>query len=95
MGGTLAAIESGFIQNEIQNAAYAYQQAVERGEAVVVGVNKFQQPEKETPRCVPPRSGAGEAAGGAPARTAGVAQRGFGRGAPVQLLRRPPAPATI
>ncbi len=49
MGGTLAAIESGFIQNEIQNAAYAYQQAVERGEAVVVGVNKFQQPEKETP----------------------------------------------
>ena len=32
MGGTLAAIENGFIQNEIQNAAYAYQQRVERGE---------------------------------------------------------------
>ena len=31
MGGTLAAIETGFIQNEIQNAAYAYQQKVERG----------------------------------------------------------------
>ncbi|HTR37796.1 MAG TPA: methylmalonyl-CoA mutase family protein [Bryobacteraceae bacterium] len=50
MGGTLAAIENGFIQNEIQNAAYAYQQTVERGEAIVVGVNKFQQPEKEPPQ---------------------------------------------
>jgi methylmalonyl-CoA mutase, N-terminal domain len=49
MGGTLAAIEKGFIQNEIQNAAYAYQQTVERGEAIVVGVNKFQQDEKEAP----------------------------------------------
>jgi methylmalonyl-CoA mutase N-terminal domain/subunit len=47
MGGTLAAIETGFIQNEIQNAAYAYQQKVERGEAVVVGVNRFHQDEKE------------------------------------------------
>jgi methylmalonyl-CoA mutase N-terminal domain/subunit len=49
MGGTLAAIERGFIQAEIQNAAYAYQQAVERGDAVVVGVNKFQQDEPESP----------------------------------------------
>jgi methylmalonyl-CoA mutase, N-terminal domain len=49
MGGTLAAIESGFIQNEIQNAAYAYQQAIERGDAIVVGVNKFQQQEAEPP----------------------------------------------
>ena len=43
MGGTLAAIESGFIQGEIQSAAYAYQQRVERGEQIVVGVNKFRQ----------------------------------------------------
>ncbi len=49
MGGTLAAIEKGFIQAEIQNAAYAYQQSVERGDAVMVGVNKFQQDEKEPP----------------------------------------------
>jgi len=49
MGGTLAAIERGFIQSEIQNAAYAYQQSVERGEAVVVGVNKFHQDEPEAP----------------------------------------------
>ena len=47
MGGTLAAIESNYIQNEIHNAAYEYQQAVERGEAVVVGVNRFKQAESE------------------------------------------------
>jgi methylmalonyl-CoA mutase N-terminal domain/subunit len=41
MGGTLKAIESGYIQSEIQNAAYEYQRAVERGERVVVGVNRF------------------------------------------------------
>jgi methylmalonyl-CoA mutase, N-terminal domain len=49
MGGTLAAIEKGFIQNEIQDAAYAAQQSIERGEAIVVGVNKFQQSEKDLP----------------------------------------------
>ena len=45
LGGTLAAIEKGFIQGEIQNAAYEYQQSVERGETVVVGVNRFQASE--------------------------------------------------
>jgi len=49
MGGTLAAIEKGFIQNEIQDAAYAQQQSVERGDAVVIGVNRFQQDEQEPP----------------------------------------------
>ncbi len=48
MGGTLAAIERHYIQNEIQNAAYEYQQAVEQGDAVVVGVNRFKQEEGET-----------------------------------------------
>jgi methylmalonyl-CoA mutase N-terminal domain/subunit len=43
MGGTLRAIETGYIQNEIQNSAYQYQRAVETGERVVVGVNRFQQ----------------------------------------------------
>jgi methylmalonyl-CoA mutase N-terminal domain/subunit len=38
----LAAIEQGFLQREIQNAAYVYQSAVEAGEAIVVGVNRFQ-----------------------------------------------------
>ncbi|HML24139.1 MAG TPA: methylmalonyl-CoA mutase family protein [Aggregatilinea sp.] len=41
MGGALAAIEAGFIQGEINDAAYAYQCAVESGEQIVVGVNKF------------------------------------------------------
>jgi len=45
LGGTLAAIEQGYIQGEIQNAAYAYQQAIERGEKIVVGVNRFRQDE--------------------------------------------------
>jgi methylmalonyl-CoA mutase N-terminal domain/subunit len=49
MGGTLAAIESGFVQGEIQNAAYAFQQSVESGETVVVGVNRFRQPEEQAP----------------------------------------------
>ncbi len=41
MGGALAAIENGFMHTEIQDAAYAYQQAVESGDQVVVGVNRF------------------------------------------------------
>jgi len=41
LGGILAAIEGGFVQREIQDSAYAYQRAVERGEQVVVGVNQF------------------------------------------------------
>ena len=41
MGGMLRAIEAGFVQGEIQKAAYDYQQAVERKEQIVVGVNDF------------------------------------------------------
>ncbi len=41
MGGALAAVESGFIQREIQDSAYRAQQAVEEGKQIVVGVNKF------------------------------------------------------
>jgi methylmalonyl-CoA mutase, N-terminal domain len=40
-GGTLAAIESGFIQRQIQDSAYAAQRAVDAGDAVVVGVNRY------------------------------------------------------
>jgi len=46
MGGTLAAIERGFIQGEIQNAAFEFQKAVERGEAIVVGINRFRMEEE-------------------------------------------------
>ncbi|HEU4952813.1 MAG TPA: methylmalonyl-CoA mutase family protein [Holophagaceae bacterium] len=41
LGGMVSAIEKGFPQKEIQNAAYAYQKAVEKGDQIVVGVNRF------------------------------------------------------
>jgi methylmalonyl-CoA mutase N-terminal domain/subunit len=40
-GGTLAAIEAGQIQRQIQDAAYAAQQAVDRGDQIIVGVNRY------------------------------------------------------
>ena len=49
MGGMLRAIETGYVQGEIQEAAYEYQRAVETGDAVVVGVNKFQTDEAPIP----------------------------------------------
>jgi methylmalonyl-CoA mutase N-terminal domain/subunit len=46
MGGMAKAIEAGYVQKEIQDAAYSYQMDVESGRQVVVGVNKFQIEEK-------------------------------------------------
>jgi methylmalonyl-CoA mutase N-terminal domain/subunit len=43
LGGMLKAIERGFVQQEIQNAAYEQQKSIESGEATVVGVNRFRQ----------------------------------------------------
>ena len=48
MGGALQAIEQGYIQNEIQNAAYKAQQAIESGEQVIVGMNQFKVEEELT-----------------------------------------------
>ena len=48
LGGMLRAIETGYVQGEIQKAAYEYQRAIERGEQIVVGVNQFVA-EKEVP----------------------------------------------
>ncbi|MDQ3843882.1 MAG: methylmalonyl-CoA mutase family protein [Bacteroidota bacterium] len=42
LGGSVAAIEQGFIQNEIARSAYEYQRKVESGEKIIVGMNKFQ-----------------------------------------------------
>jgi methylmalonyl-CoA mutase N-terminal domain/subunit len=50
IGGMLKAIERGFVQQEIQNAAYEYQQAVDQQQAIVVGVNRF---EVEAERPIP------------------------------------------
>jgi methylmalonyl-CoA mutase N-terminal domain/subunit len=50
MGGTLAAIEAGYIQGEIQRSAYEFQREVESGERVIVGVNRF---ENDDPSSMP------------------------------------------
>ena len=47
MGGMLRAIETGYVQKEIQDAAYDYQRRVETHDAIVVGVNKFQSDKAE------------------------------------------------
>ncbi len=49
MGGTLAAIENGFIQREIQESAYRAQQAIDSGASVVVGVNRFSEGQQRSP----------------------------------------------
>ncbi|HET9058159.1 MAG TPA: methylmalonyl-CoA mutase family protein [Chitinophagaceae bacterium] len=45
MGGSVSAIEEGFIQNEIARSAYEYQRNIETGEKIIVGINKFQSDE--------------------------------------------------
>jgi len=47
LGGMPKAIDRGFVQQEIQNAAYEYQQRVDRGETTVVGVNRFSVEEEK------------------------------------------------
>ena len=49
MGGSIAAIESGWMQARIADSSYAAQQAIERGEQVVVGVNKFAEESGDAP----------------------------------------------
>jgi methylmalonyl-CoA mutase N-terminal domain/subunit len=49
IGGMIPAIENGFIQKEIQDAAYRYQKEIESNERIIVGVNKFTTDE-ETPK---------------------------------------------
>jgi methylmalonyl-CoA mutase N-terminal domain/subunit len=48
MGGSVSAIEQGFIQHEIARSAYEYQKQVESGEKIIVGVNKFQAEEEKS-----------------------------------------------
>jgi methylmalonyl-CoA mutase N-terminal domain/subunit len=47
LGGAVAAIESGFVQEQIDEAAYRFQRQVDAGERVIVGVNKYQVDEEE------------------------------------------------
>ncbi|HKR00817.1 MAG TPA: methylmalonyl-CoA mutase family protein, partial [Pyrinomonadaceae bacterium] len=48
MGGMLRAIETGYVQREIQDAAYNYQRAIETNDQIVVGLNRFQVEEAES-----------------------------------------------
>jgi methylmalonyl-CoA mutase N-terminal domain/subunit len=48
MGGALRAIEQGYVQGEIQESAYRWQLAVDSGDKVVVGVNRFRMEEEQT-----------------------------------------------
>ena len=49
LGGAPRAIEAGYVQREIASAAYAHQKAVENGDTVIVGVNRFDEGEEEAP----------------------------------------------
>jgi methylmalonyl-CoA mutase N-terminal domain/subunit len=53
MGGAVAAIEAGFMQDEIEAAAYAFAKGVDDGEKIIVGVNKFVDAEMEEPEVFP------------------------------------------
>ena len=76
MGGTLAAIEGGFQQRQIQESAYRVQAAIERGDQVVVGVNKYRDDaaaarrRRRSRRSTPKGSGARSSASGACGRSA-------------------------
>ncbi len=48
MGGSVSAIEQGFIQDEIARSAYNYQREIETGQKIIVGVNKFQVNETDS-----------------------------------------------
>ncbi|HED05152.1 MAG TPA: methylmalonyl-CoA mutase, partial [Ignavibacteria bacterium] len=49
MGGMIQAIENGYVQTEIQQAAYRFEKEVENSERIIIGVNKFQVDEDEQP----------------------------------------------
>ena len=49
LGGMIAAIENGYVQSEIQNAAYQFEKELESGKRIVVGINKFQSKEDSKP----------------------------------------------
>ena len=93
MGGTLAAIEGGFQQRQIQESAYRVQQQIERGDLVVVGVNRFRDDGAGEVKAGPPADRPG---GRAPPDRAGPAgpgrarRAGLGGGARA-ASRTPPA----
>jgi methylmalonyl-CoA mutase, N-terminal domain len=72
LGGTLAAIEAGAIQRDIQESAYRAQQAVERGEQIVVGVNRYTDGQESETGGLPSRPNSAASAGQARGSGAGI-----------------------
>jgi methylmalonyl-CoA mutase N-terminal domain/subunit len=48
MGGSVQAIKSGYVQDQIAKSAFEYQQKIEKGEKIIVGLNRFTEPEGES-----------------------------------------------
>ena len=82
MGGAVAAIEAGFYQDEIHEAAFRIQRGIEAGERVIVGVNRFEDP-----------TGATRRTSSASTRTGSRAQIERTRRAARRARRRPPSSA--
>ncbi|WP_258360384.1 acyl-CoA mutase large subunit family protein [Moorella sulfitireducens] len=61
LGGSVKAIEQGYLQKEIQDSSYRYQKDIESGRRIVVGVNKFQIQEKSQPKILRVDPAVGEA----------------------------------
>ena len=96
MGGTLAAIEGGFQQRQIQESAYRVQREIEREDRIVVGVNRFRDEDGGHPAGHPAdRPGRGAAAGRGPPPGPRGARPGCLGGAPSTASpTRPAATAT-
>ena len=98
LGGAVAAVERGFVQGEIEESAFRYQQEVESGKRTIVGVNEFAEDEEDPRRAAPDRPGGGAAPARAHGAGSGGAERrgGCGRargGAEDGTGRSEPAPA--
>ena len=96
LGGSIAAIESGWMQARIADSAYAAQQAIERGEQVVVGVNSFAEESSDARDSAAAGRRAHRArAGRAPARVPRVARRAAVERASREACEPPPRAARI
>jgi len=61
MGGAVRSIEKGYVQREIEESAYRYQKEIEKGERIVVGLNKFQEKAETLPKLLRVDPAVGEA----------------------------------
>ena len=95
LGGALAAIETGYMQQEIQEAAYRYQKAVEKEEQIVVGVNAFEVKETLDLEQLKSRSGDRGRSKSQTGRTACPPRPDQSRGVEIQTGRIRPKPAKI